>query len=147
MSDGLAKVLEGRNVLTHNGSIQAILWLSGTKAHMGVRRAQTFAFIALHCLMGLAIERTKTRILPFDMSFNMSSGSLYSLVLSWGIKNSPLSNGKSVEEGLQRRACILVWYVFKRAGCQWMLTSLCYQYPITRLFTRVDQDAVIMVVS
>ena len=44
--------LEGRNVLTHNGTSQAIYWLSGTRAHMGVRRAQTFPFVTFHCLLG-----------------------------------------------------------------------------------------------
>ena len=51
MSDGLAKVLEGRNVLTHNGTIQAMSWLRGTRAHLCVRRAQTFVFITFHGLL------------------------------------------------------------------------------------------------
>ena len=52
MSDGLARVFKGRNLLTHNGTIQSFYWLSGTKAHVGGRRAQTFAFITYHCLFG-----------------------------------------------------------------------------------------------
>ena len=52
MSDGLARLLEGWWVLTHDGTIQAIWWLSDTRARLAVSQAQTLTFIPFHNVIG-----------------------------------------------------------------------------------------------
>ena len=100
MSDGIAELLEGKCVLINNGSIQASSWLSDTRAlyqASGVLKLLLSSHFTVY--WELAIELMKTRILQCNVSFCMFPGSLNSLVLSWNVKNSSFSNGKSITSG------------------------------------------------